>query len=317
MSARTWIFLINTFEVNTSGSNVKMLTLSTDTDSKLSNETTDPDIQSIYNAYHPVYTAYLGIMQNYAVVTGERQGNTLSVEDLLNETLLTELRKWEAAVRTVYVEDSPQEVAIFPNKRAPFINGTYESRINTVGALALKLLSDPLFATLAPQVQSFYNLLLSTRDAQQQSEGQLGLLSDAREAQRILLAEALYGIVLGQLMKKFRHDPAQIERFFMMSLLRDTGEEVLLTIDDEVAPLLTKSHTPIPEGTQRVRMTAFSGTLEFGRSLDGTVHNGNTTTLTSGNVIYDIEDFNSAGTFFMVRNQHATENGQYRIEFLK
>jgi len=75
-----------------------------------------------------------------------------------------------------------------------------------------------------PTVLSFYNLLLSARDVQQNKEGLLGMLSDTREQQRVLLAAELYG-VLGGLMRKFKSDPQQTARFFDLSLLRETGDE--------------------------------------------------------------------------------------------
>lgn len=226
MATTTWKFLINTFEVQTRGSNKNMLSIATDTEAKLQAESSDPDINILYTGYFPVYDTYRQLCINYDVVAGDRKGKTLNLENLLKEDLPKELRKWEGFVRNIYPEDSPEEVEIFPKKRDPFLHGTYEDRIGAVGSLAARLAQDANASIqgYAPTVTSFYNLIFSARDVEQNKEGLLGLLSDTREQQRILLAQELYG-VLGGLMRKFKQDPQQAARFFDLSLLRETGEE--------------------------------------------------------------------------------------------
>jgi hypothetical protein len=202
MAQRPWIFMSNTFEVNTRGSNVKMLSLSTDTHAKLSVGVADPDILMLHGLYDPIFTAYRQVCIDYDVVAGNRKGGTLAFEQVL-DMIPTELRKWEGAIRAIHFEDTPEEMAIFPNKRTPFLQGTYEQRIGAIGTLAQKLNGMAGLASTHAQVQSFYNMALGTRLAQQQGEGSLAAMSDLREQQRILLAEMLYG-VLGYLMFKHR-----------------------------------------------------------------------------------------------------------------
>lgn len=222
MGTRSWIFVINTFEVNTRGSNVKMLSIVTDTDAKLQNENADPDILELYNLLHPIYDNYRQVCINYDMIEGNYGGGTQAFEDLM-DTLPTVLRTWEGPIRAVYFEDTPEEKAIFPNKRTPFLKGTYEDRLSAIGTLAQKLSTiAPLNATYL-LVSSFYTLALSTRLAQQQGEGALGQVSDLREQQRIIVAQALYG-VLGGLMLKFRTSPTDIERFFDLELLRSKAK---------------------------------------------------------------------------------------------
>lgn len=213
-----WIFLINTFEVNTRGSNRKMLTLVTDTHAKLNNEVSDPDILIIFDRLDPAYNAYRQICINYDLVEGNYAGETEAFENLM-DTLPFEIRKWESKVRAVYVEDTPKERAIFPHKRNPYLSGNYEERLSAIGTLAEKLELDSTLSAAHIMVGSFYNLALSTRLTQQQEEGALGQLSDLRENQRVLVAEELYG-ALGVLMYIYRSDRAQIERFFDLTMLR-------------------------------------------------------------------------------------------------
>jgi len=226
MSTRPWIFTINTFEVNTADSNEKMLSIATDTEAKLQAESADPDINILYTSYFPVYDAYRQIQINYDVAAGNRKGKTLNLENLMKIELPKEIRKWEGFVRSIYTEDSPEELEIFPNKRDPFLQGTYEQRISAIGTLATRLAADSNASIqgYAPTVLSFYNLIFSARDTEQNKEGVLGILSDTREQQRKLLATELFG-VLGGLMRKFKSDPLQAARFFDLSLLRETGDE--------------------------------------------------------------------------------------------
>src|SRR3989304_2450811 len=185
MKTRDWIFSINTFEVNTSSSNKTMLSIATDTEAKLQAESADLDINILHTGYFPIYDAYRQICINYDVAEGNRKGKTLNLENLIKIKLSEEVRKWEGFVRSIYVEDSPEEVEIFPNKRDPFLQGTYEDRISAVGTLAARLASDANTSIqgYAPTVLSFYNLIFSARDMEQNKEGLIGLLSDTREQQ--------------------------------------------------------------------------------------------------------------------------------------
>ena len=317
MAKRMWLYLNNTFEVNTAGSNVKMLSIATDTHSKLQAQIADSVIAAIMASYDPVYQAYRQICSNYDLVAGNREGSTLNFENLITEDLPVEIRKWEGTVRNVYYEDSPQEKAIFPNKRRPFLQGTYEDRLLAVNTLYDKLNTDSNFSTLAPQVQSFYNLLLSARDSQQQEEGTLGLLSNTREQQRVLMAVELYG-ALGALMNKYKATPETVAQFFDLSLLRTTGLEVLTNIEGNIAPnaMLDAGLLPL-EGTVIRFENKSDVPLEIGLSEDGTSFSGNTSTLGSvGTVEIKIADLISAGNMVMVKNQSNTATGSYRVQVL-
>ena len=233
MSINTiWRYLVNTFEVNTRGSHVKMLTLSTDTHAKLKAEESNPAIADIILIYEPVFFAYRDLDQQYGVRSGEYQGTTLGFEQQM-DLIPLKLRQWESMIRFVYIEDSPEEKAIFPNKRVPFESGTYESRLDALGALKLKTAADPALAAANAQITSFYNAALGARLVQQTSEGSFGQLGDLRENQRMLVANELEG-VLGQLMFIHRHNLIEVERYFDLSLLTDTGNTTTKEIEGNV-----------------------------------------------------------------------------------
>jgi hypothetical protein len=256
MAERPWIFMINTFEVNTRSSNRKMLSLVTDTHAKLSTASTDPDILNLYNLLDPIYNNYRQVCIDYDVVAGNRVGGTLAFENVLAQ-IPDQLRVWEGGVRALYFEDSPTERSIFPNKRGPFQTGNYEERLSAIGSLAQKLSTMPALASTHALVQSFYNMALGTRLAQQQDEGGLAQMSDLREQQRIIVADTLYGI-LGSLMFKFRSQRENIDNYFDLSLLRSTGEgQQSLSVTGTV----TNALTGMPLGGVEVTLMGNDGEL--------------------------------------------------------
>lgn len=318
MNNGTWSFIRNPFETHTRNSNKKMLSLSTDMHSKLHGEISDAAILVIYNGLDPVFQAYTLIYGNYSVVTGERKGKTLDLVTQLSTLKETELAKWEVQVHNIYPKGTPAEVEIFPRSRTPFLQGTYEQRINAVRALYLKLAADAAFATLSTEVQSAYNVLLSARDTQQQKEGSLGQLATVREEQRVLLADALYG-ALGGLMVKFKSNREQITHYFDLSLLRNTdnGDEIIDTKQGSIPESGTVNLGPLPEGTTKVHMQVIGvGQQRFGLSVDATTFNGETVTLgDNGDTFAFVTDFASTGTQFIVKNLNGVP-GEYKVEFI-
>lgn len=226
--------------------------------------------------------------------------------------------KWEWQVHNIYPKGTPAEVEIFPRSRTPFLQGTYEQRINAVKALYMKLATDGAFAALTTQVQSFYNVLLSARDTQQQKEGLIGQLATVREEQRILLADALYGALAG-LMVKFKSNRPQIAHYFDLSLLRSkNGEEVLAEYEGTLGPNAFVSLGTLADGAKKIRTTSIAGgPVETGIGVINDVFNGNTMTLQGpGNIENPVDYFNSAGNILILHNQNATLPLQYKVEVL-
>ena len=222
MADRKWSYLINTFEVNTRGSHVKGVALSTDHKAKLESVgLTDAEVALWHTEFIPIWQSYIDIDQNYKLITGERKGKTQSVETLFKD-LNDHLKIWEGKVHAEFPEDSDTEVEIFPNKRQPFQTGTYENRIQTIATLANKLGQYPGQAATKVLVQSFYNNILAAREAEQNKEGSQTNLSALREQQRILVMEAMYGD-LGRAMFKYRTNPDLIEALFDVAALRSTS----------------------------------------------------------------------------------------------
>ena len=255
-----WRYRINTFLSNTRGSSVKMLSLSTDTHAKLKAEEASPAIAAILLIYEPVFFAFRDLDQQYGVKSGNYAGSTLGFEQYLDQMPL-KLRQWESLIRAVYIEDSEEETAIFPNKRTPFLDGTYEKRLEALGTLKLQTAADAALAAANVQVTSFYNAALGARLVQQTNEGSLKQLSDLRENQRILLSEELMG-VLGQLLFIHRHNLVEVERYFDLTLLTNNDDEPVIvngTIEGEKVVSINEMDPdvePQPDTVIRIKNTS-------------------------------------------------------------
>lgn len=225
--SNNWRYTLNTFEINTRVSRPIAYSFFTDYKAKLEAAGgSDPEINVIHTDFVPYYESLRGIYQNLMMVSGEYEGRTLGFEELLTQLNDTDhLRRWEGKIRAEFPEDSPTEREIFPDKRKPFQSGTYENRVLTVGTLAQKLLEYPALATTQAEVLSFYNLMESTREAQQNHEGTEATLRVLFENQRVITADETFG-GFGRLCYKFRNNRSMIATFFDLEILTssDSGD---------------------------------------------------------------------------------------------
>ena len=224
-----WLVLHNTFATGTKGSLKKALTLFEDTYAKLKAEAAnDPDIQLILTDFEPFYLAYQSLYAQKQAILGMYEGHTLAFENVLAD-MPHQIRVWESKVRAEYMEDSPEEHMIFPNKRSAFLNGTYEERINAIKSLTLRLANFPALAPVQALVHTYYNTLEAARLNQQQQEGQNDKLSSLLEKQRIDTCTELYG-VLARLMWKYRYDTDRVNNYIDRALFAQSSGTGGITI---------------------------------------------------------------------------------------
>jgi len=217
---RTWNFILNTFEINTRRKNKALLSLGADHLAKIkAKAATDPDFLQMQNDFETIFEDYDQIFTQHSMAKGEFKGDTLGLKQVMQKLNDSKLKEWEGGIHALYPEDSPDEIALFPRKRRPFQESTYETRLMAVQALSEKLQAIPALATTYANVSSFYNLMLTTRQTQKGVKGKLGILSKVREQQRKLVCEALYGN-LGLLMRKYRKTPLNIKVYFDLSLVQ-------------------------------------------------------------------------------------------------
>lgn len=216
---RIWLFARNTFLANTEGTHTKALRLFRDFDSKLHAQVaTDPDIAQIYTDFDPAYQQYESLYAQRDAIAGTYKGRTLNFEQIISE-LPKLLRKWEGQVHYYFPQDSPEDTELFPQRRNPFLTGSYDDRISAVNTLILNLGNYPQLTGLQAGVQGYYNTLIAARDVQQQKEGLNDHLSSLLEAQRILTAQEMLG-AYGRLLYKFRQNPELVLDFIEVELIR-------------------------------------------------------------------------------------------------
>ena len=222
MAKKNWIYTNNIFLNQTYGSQKKALILFEDTFSKLAaGAQSDRNLSAIHASFRPSYEAYQELTAKKNKAQNFYEGHTTRFETQM-ENVGLELRRWEGAVRAVYVEDSAEERMIFPNKRSPFLAGSYENRLNAIKTLAMSLEDFPVLAQVQTDVKNFYDTVALIRQKQQEYEGLNDQLSSDLETKRVETCWILYG-VLGQLMHHFQHQADKICDFFDLSLLRNTG----------------------------------------------------------------------------------------------
>ena len=315
---RDWMPSLNTFEINTRGSHKKAIILFTDSVSKIKNEISDPAIAALFAGIEPVFHHYEQRYQEKQLVDNTYESKTMGFEAILTR-LSTEIKRWEGKVRAEFIEDTPEEHSIFPNKRSPFIAGTYENRRASVGVLATKLQEFPVFQTLSIEVRNFYNEMEMLRDKQQQMEGKSAQLSDLLEEARVEMCEELYG-VLGVLMHKHRKNPSNIARYFDLSLLRKTNnaQEVeatdIETKNINAGETLTLRKRPA-DATEVYLKNQGNTLLQFScTAMEGVMDNV-TYSLSPGESFADVYGnlFLAEKTYFLVRNI-GTEAGVLAIK---
>ncbi len=216
---RLWSYLINTFEVNTRQSKKKMLDIANDHDARLSNYISDPIILALYTDFHAQLLLYRGLMSKRTVDTGSQKSKTQGLTELLELLRTVWIAFWEGKVRNFFPEGSATDTAIFPQKRKPFNEGSYDERINAVQALKDAMAPYSDLDNTALDVAEKYDLLDAARVEQKQKMSTLSTTADELEKRRVELAKLLYKN-LGALMALHFVNPTDVERYFNLSLLR-------------------------------------------------------------------------------------------------
>ena len=222
MQKRSWAYAQNVFLNQTTGSHKKALILFEDCFSKFSQALQqDPNLAPIHALFKPAYLDYKDAYAEKDKVQNYYSAYTGTFEAKLDE-IGKKIRYWEAAVRVVFVEDSPEEKMLFPHKRSPFLASTYENRISAVFTLERSLADFPQLAATHLDVSRFYQDLSTARQKQQEYEGLNDQKSRDLEAKRLAACQALHG-AMGYLIYYYHQDPNKITDFFDLSLLRSNN----------------------------------------------------------------------------------------------
>lgn len=221
---RIWLYLSNTFEISTRKAYAKMMKIAKDHDSRLNGDKTDPDILALWNFFNPLLLVYINLFTQWQSSISFRISKTLILTDTFQLLSKPWIREWQNKVNAIFPEDSPEDKAIFPQKRTPFQSANYEVRIEAVNTLATSLAPYPELAAVKADVESRYGRLIAARDNQKQAmQNEEKSLQDL-EKQRVVLANALYRS-LASLMVKYFGEPTLADRFFDLTLIRRAGTD--------------------------------------------------------------------------------------------
>jgi hypothetical protein len=226
--------LQNTFEIQTRGSHKKAVSILTDTMDKMEGK---PEVAHIRSALEPHYAAYISLNDAVGLLEGTYKGRTNLFESLIDE-IKGKLRDWEGKIRGVFPEDSPTEIEIFPRKRTPFYDGTYEQRLGSIRILRDKLLEYttdyPSLVPVQADVAAYYTLCNAARTTQQGKEGDLNSLRTQREAQRVITMNAYQGIVYGGLLTLFYSDLERIGDYIDFTRLYGPSDKPDIVVSGNV-----------------------------------------------------------------------------------
>jgi len=222
---RPYRFFINPFFSITRTSNRIALTVGVDHHAKLLGGQADPDIAELLLSFEPVLEAFKTVDANLSGVLGGYKAKTQNVEELFETVNSEKLAYWEGQIFYFYPKGTVKATELFPKKRRPFQQGTYEQRIQAIKVLGSVCAATPNLAAVGANILAFHTQIESARVAQQ-SEGEAAVAAQRslRETARLLLCEELYGN-MAALMHKFRKNPEAVGDFFEMELLRRGGEE--------------------------------------------------------------------------------------------
>ena len=179
MATRIWIFLINTFFVNTVKSIKNALSLTQDHLAKLTANEADADILAIKTNYLPLHTAFVTAHNQLESKLGIYKGKTQSFEEILQELSKEKINEWRGKVFAVFPEGTDNATAIFPRDREPFQKGTYDERVEAVDTLSVTLgtyTTEPTLVTLSGTVAAYYITISGARALQQTNEGSVATL---------------------------------------------------------------------------------------------------------------------------------------------
>ena len=222
--AALWEPLENKFINGTRTSKKRMNTVCADTGDKIDFRKAEPGIGALNTYYQPKRVAFQSKYALWFSTSGTYRAATQTVERLLSDLSGTKAKRWDIKVQNQYIDDPDAYKAIFTNGRAPFQEGSYESRITALQALVNSLTGIDALRDTLTEVNTFLAQLQAARTLQQGKESMVEELSRQVEVERINVGVALY-YVLGGLMQIYSATPDAIEAFFDLETLRRSGAE--------------------------------------------------------------------------------------------
>jgi len=222
MSKSEWQYQQNQFCNCTKTSYKRMSLIAADHDSKLKAQSSDEEIQILYNYFHPRCKAFEEKYSEWLKSKAIYKGFTQLVKNYFSQLSADKIGTWDIQVQVVYRHKTSEYIQIFPYGRKSFQQGSYEQRILALNNLIKVIGDDEKLTKVKDDVISFTSLLTNARNSKQEKEKDVSRLADELEQQRINCAKGMY-YTLGGLMQKYVDQTECIGNFYELESIRNIG----------------------------------------------------------------------------------------------
>ena len=217
---REWIFISNPFERPMTDSHIKAAVISAYTFAALqSQQAGNPAILQLAEFYEPfdidLQTAY----NTWRSQAGIQKGKTQSLKEAL-ENLAVQARDWSFAIQAFHREGTPRYRELFPNGLTAFQKGKQQERIGAVASLIEAIGAEADLQPVRTTIVAYLATLTTTKTGQSGAKTETEVRANNVESSVAAAAAAMY-YVYGGLVQQFYHQPARIEDFFNLALIRD------------------------------------------------------------------------------------------------
>jgi hypothetical protein len=231
-----WQYLSNQFANALQFSYGNTLIFVTDHAAKLQNNVNNAAILTILPRTLTALELYQEKMAKWQKANAFWKGDTNKIDDLLLQLRQTKVPRWEHKVEDIYLAGTPEYITLFPNGRTGFRNGGKDVQIQNLKAFIESLSEYPALFQLKSDVEAFYNIVLDTRNRQQQREQEVrNSATELRDAQEIVF-NILYAN-LGFLMHLYYESKEEILNYFQVELIRTTATRRRTDETEDIEPL--------------------------------------------------------------------------------
>lgn len=201
---------------------------------------TNPAIAELSDDFASVNGAYQASYGAKDAKLGQQKMATATIH-ALEEGLPVQLNSWDLAVQTTgAIKGSPAYLEFFPQGHKPFLSGKRPERIVALTSLSLGMTGKPALAAKKVEVDAVLDAYIADNSTQTTKMEATDAHYDSLDNLGDNLAVGLYD-VLGGLMRVYKNDPEQIERFFRLDLIRrKTQTEFTGSVDAGATKFIVK-----------------------------------------------------------------------------
>ena len=213
-----WSYLVNTFTHLANKSMLRFHKFCYLFMQGLQNNSGDSFLAHMYTNTLPAYNAFLTAYGKNFGDKGNRKSLTSKQKNLLTELSSVKAHEWDVKIQNLYLENSPEYLAILPNGISPLSHYQIDMRILYVENMIAQMASIPQLSTLSDSITTFLEDLKLARNKKESKASDVKLAADELHKAAYLMAEQLYAN-LGSFMMQYAANPQSIAIYFPTYLL--------------------------------------------------------------------------------------------------